>query len=119
MRQEIATLSYSDVDFVWVSNHWDHHLNGLCKYKENLCEFKCDYDKNKVKIFKLSFYEKIKWLTRKKLFEWMVGDHWTYKNGVRGSNFGVRKPYWFFDLLFKLYYLPRRIKLYLTAKKIK
>lgn len=113
MNQRIAILFYSQVEFVWVSDHWDHHLNGLCRYNNKLCEFQWSYFHEKVKIYKLGFFSKIKWLIRKKLFEWMVGYHWTYKNGTRNAKFGYRKPYWFFKILFNLYYTPYKIRRYL------
>ena len=32
-------ISYRKADFVWVSSHWDYHLEGLCRYKGKLCRF--------------------------------------------------------------------------------
>ena len=40
MSEKITTINYDEVDFVWIQNHWDIHLSGLCNYKGNLCEFK-------------------------------------------------------------------------------
>lgn len=78
-------VSYKAVEFVWVSSHWDVHLAGLCRYGGRLCRFETDQDtlddNLMVDIFSLSPVEKLRWLFRKKLFEWCVGTHWTYPLG--------------------------------------
>ena len=38
----IAEIPMKQVDFVWVSNHWNVHLDGLCRYKGELCRFTSD-----------------------------------------------------------------------------
>ena len=76
-------INYDDVDFVWVSDHYDIHLRGLCRHNGELCEFETDWESEKVEIKPLSVPQKLRWLLSKKLFEWFVGYHWTYKNGKR------------------------------------
>lgn len=39
MKKLIKILPYNDVNFKWVSNHFDVHLNGSCVYGGELCEF--------------------------------------------------------------------------------
>lgn len=97
----------SSMNYVWVQNHWDHHLKGLCRFNNKLCVFEIDnvHDgeggaKVLYKIYSLNFVEKLKWLLRKKLFEIFVGYHWTYINGKRGPAFqGVS---WKFNLYYGL-----------------
>ncbi len=97
---KITNLKYSDVDFIWVNEHYDKHLSGLCKYNNEVCFFKTNYEISIVSIYKLNFKEKIKWKLKQKIFEFCVGYHWTYPR----INYRLRKPYWFWRILFKLYY---------------
>lgn len=95
---------YNEVDFVWVSDHYDLHLTGICRDNGKLCRFETDYDTTEVSIFELSLLEKVMWLCQKKLFEWCVGYHWSYPEKKRGAVFGGRKPEWFWNALLKIYY---------------
>jgi hypothetical protein len=93
----IATIPYEEVCFKWVSHHWDINLNGICIYENELCEFETFfvYDKDEedeelqgdydafVRIYKLNFLQKLKWLWRKRKFELCVGYYWSYKDGER------------------------------------
>jgi hypothetical protein len=86
---DIAVVPYDDMEFIWISDHWDIHIKGLCKYKNRLSEFKIvDEDSETVDyfVYSLGFIDKIKWLTRKKLFELRHGYRWTYKPKQRGSD---------------------------------
>jgi hypothetical protein len=113
-RELIKTLPYDEVNFKWVSNHWDVHLNGLCTYNGELCEFENDYpeyDEEKdewkemlVRIYKLDLMSKLAWKKRQWSFEKMVGYHWTYPQRKQGQSFYYRKPKWLYGILFKLFY---------------
>lgn len=111
--KRIATLPYDEVDFVWISNHYDVHLSGLCKMGNTLFWFKTniegDYDKVECDIYMLSFWEEIKFRLRKFLFEQMVGCHWSYPQRKEWARFYYRKPVWLSKILIKLYY---RLKKY-------
>ena len=111
----VDTIPYNQMDFVWVSNHYDIHLSGLCKHKENLCWFVTEgldkYDEENdewvmpnCNIYSLTLSEKIKLKWRQKRFEWMVGYHWTYPYRKQGAGFHIRKPKWLFSWLFKRFY---------------
>lgn len=93
--EKITSIPYSEVDFRFISNHYDIHINGTCIYNGKLCVFKCDiptynhetdeYNEIFVNIYRLSFLEKLKWRWKQFKFEQMVGYHWSYphrKNGV-------------------------------------
>lgn len=104
----IAIVPYKEMDFVFVSNHYDMHLSGLCKFNNEFCrfqivEFDINFDENpEYYIYKLTTKEKIKWLYRKTLFELCIGYHWTYpyrKNGLK-----PRKPDWFWQIIHNLYF---------------
>ncbi len=103
MDKSITILSYTDVDFVWVSNHYDIHLNGICRLNGEICRFDTDYDTMVVSVFNLSLLEKIKWLSRKKLFELCVGKHWTYPQRGDGVYY-KSKTSWFLQFIEKIYY---------------
>lgn len=113
-RELIKILPYDKVDFKWISNHWDVHLNGTCIYNGDLCEFENDYpsyneetdewEEMMVRIYKLNYFEKAKWTKRQLMFEKCVGYHWSYYKGRRGKNFYYRKPQWLYKLLFRLFY---------------
>lgn len=117
--------AYADIDFVWVSNHWDFHRGGLCRHNGELAEFSCideipeegwgtcgdDCDGCPLceyvivcQIKPLSWMQQRKWLARKWLFEFCVGHHWTYPQRRNGERFKSRKPRWLGALLFSLYY---------------
>jgi len=124
MSEKLTTINYNEMDFVWIQNHWDIHLSGLCNYKGDLCEFKTivgqwewDDESEECKIiiptvceiFSLTKKEKREWLRTKRRFELFVGYHWTYPyRKTRSKPFGSRKPRWFFALLCYFYY---RLKL--------
>lgn len=105
-----ALLKYDDVDFLWICDHWDIHLTGLCKYRNKICRFETDNDPEHwdagimVTIYKLTLAEKVKWLLRKKLFEWCIGYHCTYPHRIKGVRFGGRRPGWFWQLIFVIFY---------------
>jgi hypothetical protein len=118
----IKKIPYDQVNFLWVSSHWDYHLNGICIYDNELCEFKTeesewDYERDDYKetfmcsIFKLNRKEKISWLLRKKMFEISCGYHWTYKDNKRQIGFPQKRS-WFYRPLYKLYYKFKLNKLF-------
>ena len=112
----IATIPYEEVDFVWISNHWDIHLSGLCKMGNTLFWFQTqltdDYENIKCDIFMLSFWEEIRLKVKKFLFEQMVGFHWSYPQRRQGSRFHYRKPVWLYKILFALYYKMKKLMVF-------
>lgn len=108
--KHIATIPYDEVDFVWISDHYDIHLSGLCKMANTFFWFETivnSYNVDvKCNIYMLSFWEEIIFKTRKLLFEQMVGFHWSYYPDVDKplKGFYYRKPQWLHKRLFKLYY---------------
>jgi len=109
--KRIATLPYDEIDFVWISNHYDVHLSGLCRMGNTLFWFETkiegDYEKITCDIYMLSFWEEVKFRLRKFLFEQMVGYHWSYPK-TKSKGFYYRKPEWLYKRLFKLYYKIRK-----------
>lgn len=113
-KEPIKILPYSEINFKFVSDHYDVHLSGTCIYEKKLCEFKNDYpdyneekeefEEMQVRIYRLNFLEKIRWTLKQWLFEECVGYHWSYENGKRGKNFYYRRPKWFYKRLFMWYY---------------
>lgn len=132
--EKITTILYDEVDFVWILNHWDIHLEGLCNHNGELCYFEtqkgtgywdeeccediereCDeyveVIPNKCDIYSLTKEEKQSWLKRKRKFEVCVGYHWTYPYRKTGERpYGYKKPKWFWNLLTIFYYKFRRCK---------
>ena len=109
-------ITYNDADFVWISHHWDVHLEGLCRVNNELMHFKTieeniydekkdeySYDQIKVDIFKLGFTEKLRWILKWRLFELCVGTHWTYPQKNSGR-YTLRKPLWFWNIILSIYY---------------
>lgn len=109
--RHIATLSYDELTFVWVNNHYDVHLSGLCKLGFSLFYFKTiNYDSDEelmCEVYMLSTKEEIRWRLKKFFFEQMVGYHWSYP--IKHSHFYYRKPKWLYKILFKLYYKIKKI----------
>ena len=112
--RKIADVKYEDVNFRFISNHYDVHLGGTCIYNGELCEFKNeypDYDEDTdewkdmiVEIYQLTLKEKLAWYKNQWLFEKCIGYHWSYKNGKRGKSFHYRKPKWLYKIIFNLFY---------------
>lgn len=110
----IKTIPYDDVDFRFISNHWDIHLEGSCIYNNELCQFNTIYpDWNEEKdtweetfteIYKLDWRGKLNWICRQWIFEKCVGYHWSYKEKKRGKDFHYRKPQWLYKRIFSWYY---------------
>jgi hypothetical protein len=113
--KHFATLPYDEIDFVWVGNHYDVHLSGLCKMGNTLFYFKTinyedlyDDDKDLMcEIYDLTFWEDVRWRLKKFFFEQMVGHHWSYPKR-KNSHFHYRKPQWLYKFLFKLYYTIKK-----------
>ena len=62
-------IPYNKVDFVWISDHYDIHLEGICKHNNELCRFITDYDSLICTLSSLTSWEKIQWLRQKWFFE--------------------------------------------------
>lgn len=95
---------YNEVDFVWISNHYDIHLAGLCRVDGRLHRFETNDDTREVTIYRLTRIAKIRWILKKKLFEFCVGYHWTYPNRKQGLNWQYRRPEWLWKIVFVGYY---------------
>ncbi|MGD9156907.1 MAG: hypothetical protein PVG39_00745 [Desulfobacteraceae bacterium] len=95
---------YEEVNFIWVSNHYDLHLSGICDDCGELRRFETDYDTEQVALFSLTAAEKIKWKLRQWAFELCVGKYWTYPDRKNGARFYYRRPQWFWKLVFRMYY---------------
>lgn len=118
--KKIADINYENVEFRFISNHYDVHLNGTCIYNGELCEFKNQYpdldeetdewEEMIVEIYQLTFKEKFEWYKRQWLFENCVGYHWTYPQRKEGKSFYYRKPQWLYKRLFNLYYKLKKKK---------
>jgi hypothetical protein len=114
--KHIATLRYDDIDFAWVSNHYDVHLAGLCRLGVDYFYFKTINHENlhdddielECEIYMLTFKEEIRWRLKKFFFEQMVGYHWSYPKR-KNSHFHYRKPEWLYKILFKLYYTIKKL----------
>ena len=108
--KEIAKLAYQDVNFIFILDHYDLHLEGTCRYNKRLSYFKTEIDDNLeplfVRIFRLSVFGIIRQKIQQTLFEKCVGYHWTYP---RNTQFYYRKPQFLYVLLFKLYYQVQRL----------
>ena len=121
-KRPIAVIEYSDMDFIWIANHWDLHLSGLCRYNGKLCQFETDRDvenwdtRVEVSIYPLSLTEKLSWLKRKKLFEWCVGYHFSYRQREQGANFYFRRPRLLWALIFAIYY--KKLSIFSVIRKM-
>jgi len=91
---------------MWVTNHYDGiHLRGIIRYNREICEFRTNINnRNTVSIYWLSTIEKIKWIMRKKTFEWCVGYHFSYPKKKNWVYFHLKKPYWLHKMCFNFYY---------------
>lgn len=102
--RHLATIPYNTVYVHFVDFHYDIDISGLCSYNGKLCRFYNDWDifvededGDRVYltcIHTLSFFQKLRLLFRKRLFEWCVGYHWTYKNGKRVASYVPPRTLW-------------------------
>lgn len=103
-------IPYDKMEWVWISNHYDIHLDGLCRFNGELARFETwNADENPVcKIFQLTISEKARWLFRKWAFELCIGRHWTYPDRVDGASFHMEG--WFGKSMFNIYYWLKKTK---------
>jgi hypothetical protein len=93
------TITYEELKKcrVFVNAHWDINLGGLCRIDGELCRFRTIDDHDKplvVEVFKMTPWQKVRALWKKKLFEICVGRHWTFPDrdlGVHYQRGGVFK----------------------------
>lgn len=100
----LAIEQYNKVQFLFIRDHYDIHLAGLCRYKNKVCLFITDYGTMLVSIYSLDIIEKIWYIAKKKLFELCIGYHWTYPYRKQGLKYRLRKPEWFWRIIFNCYY---------------
>ena len=67
-------------------------------------EDKEEWEEQIVKIYKLNWINKLKWIWKQWLFEKCVGYHCSYKNGKIEKSFYYRKPKWLYVWIFNKYY---------------
>jgi hypothetical protein len=112
--KHLKTIPYSEVNFRFISHHYDLHLEGTCMFNNKLCYFFThypDWDKENdcwheafTMIYKLSIYEKCQWILKQWFFEKCVGYHCSYENKDLKTYFYYRNPKWLYKFLFVLYY---------------
>lgn len=104
-------VPYEHMDFVWVSQHYDVHLEGLCRMGGTLCRFETPWparSRIRCHVFRLTWRARWQWRCRQWLFERCVGQHWSYPQRRRGVRFYSKRPRWLWQALFRAYYrLPR------------
>lgn len=113
-------VAYNAMDFVWVRSHYDIHLEGLCCYNGRVCKFQLasggkwvndgGYMPPVYKVSDMGVVEKIAALFEKKMFEIIVGYHWTYPHRKRGVVYSMKRPYWFWKIMTNIYYRRRLFK---------
>lgn len=90
---------------LWVSNYWDHPLEGLCVVRGEVHHFKRTYGSRWCEVTPLTRRQKFRWWLRKTAFEVCVGTHWTYRHGSRApGGWHLRQPKWFWRQLHRFYY---------------
>lgn len=105
-------VPYEKMNFVWITNHYDFHLSGLCRHAGALCRFKLESDWEEpviiYRVTRLDPLQRTGSLIHKWLFEACVGRHWTYPDRKCGERYGSRKPAWLHKLLSRSYFSARR-----------
>ena len=101
-------IPYKHVPFVWISNHYDLHVAGLCRINGEIMWFELpkgyrwDGSLPRMLVSPLSRLGKARWLLRKWIFEILVGRHWTYPDRTHGTQFEAKS--WWRRLGMKIYY---------------
>lgn len=97
----------SELRPIWVSDYYDHPLEGVCFWEGQTYSFTCSPYTKHAQLTPLTRWQRFRWFKQQKLFEWCIGYHWTYRDNQRGI-YKQRSPRWFWDRVFKLYYLCKR-----------
>lgn len=115
----IKELPYDAVDFRWISNHYDVHLNGTCMLDGELCEFegelpayndeRDEWEEMIVRVYRIDRMSRIRWRLRQWLFEQCVGYHCTYPHRRQGHPLYYRRPVWLYKKLHKMYYKIKKL----------
>ena len=121
IRPGLILMSQKDMEFVWVSNHWDYHLEGICRMPDGRLGWFEAIDSCKdpdewanYEIRPLVGIEKIKKVLNKFFFEVCVGYHWSYPQEIEGRMYRIRSPKFLHNILFNLFYsvqMMKRIKI--------
>lgn len=87
-------LPYDDVNFYYITNHYDLHITGYCLYNGKLAKFDTEWDDPKdaeCTITELSFYERMKSYLYIHVYlrAWYI-----YRWGTHGIQFWKR---WYYD----------------------
>lgn len=99
-------IRYSELDIVFVESYYDIPLEGLCLYKNKIERFEVvDYDLADYKIVPLTTFQRWSALLNKRMFEFCVGTHWSYKL-PKDQRFVRRRAD---DFWFLVYYWCRKI----------
>jgi len=118
----VIRVKYENVNYFFVTNHYDIHLSGLAKMNGKLYYFKIPkgyswdkllYKLPKMHLYPLSLKEKILFLTMKRMFEFCVSKSWSYPVKTQEPN---NRPHWFQKILFNLYYKIFRRVFYFFMK---
>jgi hypothetical protein len=111
MKKVASAVPYEAMQWVWISDHWDCHMSGLCCHNRRLRWFEAEYDDDgeyrdntKYSIYSLSLLEKLRRLWHKKKFEICVGRHWTYPDRNNGVMFQRKKIKWLGAILWAWQY---------------
>ena len=101
----IGVVDYKNMLFYYHTHFYDIPLVGLCFYLGSLCYFHIKSDSDYMyEIFDLTFWEKLKYKYKKKLFEICIGYHCTYPHRTKGVHFYYKRPKWFWKIVFNVYY---------------
>lgn len=83
----MTTARANELQWIFIENHYDVHLEGTCIYQGMFCRFKMhgDFDDGNLiyEVTPLNWYGRILARAEQYLFEVCVGLHWTYKRDKR------------------------------------
>ena len=105
----VGILDYDKMNWIWVrvSEVCDINLEGLCWHEGRLCRFKTENGRKDntqyipiCRMYQLKFRDKLRWLWKKKKFEWCIGYHRSYPKKL----YKERKPKFFWKWVFGIYY---------------
>lgn len=72
-----------EFQLMWITNYYDHPLNGYGYHKGDLMHFDRGYNSEYVTLTALTNLQKLKVYIKRKWFEFCIGYNWSYRKGKK------------------------------------
>lgn len=114
LKTRLGDIDYSKTNFIWVYDHYDHHLSGLCEYNNKRCWFRFEYDTYPFsdpligEVFALDDITVIRCMAAKAADEQFNNGRWSYDGPLANVENYYHGLALVNKIIFKYYYLRSR-----------